>query len=227
MSAVEDEPGFFQSFYEYVSGHAEDLSTATIEHAQVVLVAMLIATVIGVTLGLLVHRSRRATDLALAVTGIFLTIPSFALFALLIPVLGLGYAPTVCALVLYALLPIVRNTVAGLESVDPSIMESARGMGLGSRQRLWRIQLPLAWPIVLTGIRVSTVVIVGIAAIAAGVVNGPGLGVYIFGGLSHIGAQFALNEALAGVVGVALVALVYDGLFVLVGRFTTSRGIRG
>ncbi len=218
---------FFSSFFRYVSRHAEEITVLTIDHVQVVLVAIAIATAIGVTLGLLVHRSRRATDLTLAVCGIFLTIPSFALFALLIPLVGLGYAPTVCALVLYALLPIVRNTVAGLESVDPAVMESARGMGLGSRQRLWRIQLPLAWPVILTGIRVSTVVIVGIAAIAAGIVNGPGLGEYIFGGLSAIGSPFALNQALAGVVGVALVALAYDGLFVVVARLTTSKGIRG
>lgn len=216
-----------QSLLEYASRHAEDITTGVLQHAQVVLVSMSIATVVGVTLGLLVHRNRRATDLSLAVCGIFLTIPSLALFALLIPVLGLGYAPTVCALVLYALLPIVRNTIAGLESVDPAIMESARGMGLGTRQRLWRIQLPLAWPVMLTGIRVSTVVIVGIAAIAAGVVNGPGLGDFIFGGLSHIGSVFALNEALVGVIGVAAIALVFDSLFVLLGRLTTSRGIRG
>ncbi|MEO7261394.1 MAG: ABC transporter permease [Jatrophihabitantaceae bacterium] len=215
------------TFFDYVSRHAYDIRVRLIEHFQVVLVAMLIATALGVTLGLLVHRNRRATDLALAVCGVFLTIPSFALFALLIPVFGLGYLPTLCALVLYALLPIVRNTVAGLESVDTAIMESARGMGLDGKQRLWRIQLPLAWPVILTGIRVSTVVIVGIAAIAAGIVNGPGLGEFIFGGLSAIGSPFALNETLVGVVGVALVALTYDAAFVLVGRFTTSRGIRG
>jgi len=215
------------TFTDYLSRHSDELQNALIAHFKVVLVAMAIATAIGVSLGVLVHNNRRATDLALAVCGIFLTIPSFALLVLLIPVLGLGYQPTVFALVLYALLPIVRNTVAGLESVDPAIMESARGMGLGSRQRLWRIQLPLAWPVILTGIRVSTVVCVGIAAIAAGIVNGPGLGGFIFGGLAAIGSKFALNETLAGAAGVAVVAVTYDALFVLVGRLTTSRGIRG
>ncbi len=216
-----------RNFLDYVSRHADDIVPAVIAHAQVVLVAMIIATLVGVTLGLLVHRNQRATDLVIAICGVFLTIPSFALFALLIPVLGLGYKPTLCALVLYALLPIVRNTVTGLHSVDPAVMESARGMGLGNRQRMWRIQLPLAWPVILTGIRVSTIVVVGIAAIAAGVVNGPGLGEFIFGGLSAIGSPFALSQALTGVVGVALVALAYDALFVLIARFTMSRGIRG
>ncbi len=215
------------NFFDYLSRQAPNITQRLVEHAEVVLISMAIATVIGVGLGLLVYRSRHATDFALAVTGTFLTIPSFALFALLIPLLGLGYPPTVVALVLYALLPIVRNTVAGLESVDPAILESARGMGLDARRRLWRVQFPLAWPVILTGIRVSTIVVVGIAAIAAGVVNGPGLGALIFGGLSAIGSPFALNEALAGVLGVAVVALGYDAIFVLVARLTTSRGIRG
>lgn len=214
------------NFFDYFSKHAYEVRVRLVEHFQIVLVAMLIATALGVTLGLVVHRNRRATDLVLAICGIFLTIPSFALFGLLIPTLGLGYQPTLVALVMYALLPIVRNTVAGLESVDNAIMESARGMGLNSRQRMWRIQLPLAWPIILTGIRVSTVVIVGIAAIGA-LVNGPGLGHFIFDGLAAIGSPFALNETLIGVFGVVLVALTYDAVFVLVGRLTTSRGIRG
>ncbi len=214
------------NFFDYFNKHAYEVRVRLVEHFQIVLVAMLIATALGVTLGLVVHRNRRATDLVLAICGIFLTIPSFALFALLIPAFGLGYQPTLVALVMYALLPIVRNTVAGLESVDKAIMESARGMGLNSRQRMWRIQLPLAWPVILTGIRVSTVVIVGIAAIGA-IVNGPGLGHFIFGGLSSIGSPFALNETLIGVFGVVLVALTYDAVFVLVGRLTTSRGIRG
>lgn len=214
------------TFFSYVSRQAPRITERLVEHAEVVLVAMAVATVLGVLIGLAVHRHRGATGLVLAVLGAFLTIPSFALFALLIPLLGLGYPPTVVALVLYALLPIVRNTITGLESVDPAIIESARGMGLGSRQRMWRIQLPLAWPVILAGIRVSTVVVVGIAAIAAGVVNGPGLGELIFGGLSAIGSPFALNQALAGVLGVVIVALGYDAGFVLVARLTTSRGIR-
>lgn len=215
------------SFLQYLSHQRPRITEDMVQHAQIVLVAMVIATLIGITLGLLAHGHRRTTDLVLAVTGTFLTIPSFALFALLIPLLGLGYSPTVVALVLYALLPIVRNTIAGLESVEPAVLESARGMGLAGRQRLWRVQLPLAWPVILTGIRVSTVVVVGIAAIAAGVVNGPGLGELIFGGLSAIGSAFALNQTWAGVLGVAFIALAYDALFVLIARLTTSRGIRG
>jgi osmoprotectant transport system permease protein len=166
-------------------------------------------------------RLRRAL---LAVTGTLLTIPSFALFGLLIPVLGLGLAPTVVALTLYAVFPILRNTVTGLETVDPAAVDAARGMGLDARQRLRLVELPLAWPVILNGIRVATIMVVAIAAIGAAV-RGPGLGELIFRGLSRIGGANALNEALSGVVGVALVALLLDLLFVLIGRLTIPRGL--
>jgi osmoprotectant transport system permease protein len=214
------------SFTEYLVRRWDDLLELAIEHAQVVLLSLLIATVLGMLLGVLVYRRERAMRLALAVTGTFLTIPSFALFGLLIPILGLGYAPTVVALVMYGLLPIVRNTVVGLRSVDPAITESAKGMGLNGWQRLLRIELPLAWPIILTGIRVSTVLLVGIAAIAA-VVNGPGLGNDIFAGLARIGSPTALNLVLGGTLGVVVLALLFDAVFVVLKRLTTSGGIRG
>jgi osmoprotectant transport system permease protein len=173
----------------------------------------------------LVYRRDRAARMAIATAGVFLTIPSFALFGLLIAPLGLGYPPTVVALVLYALLPILRNTVTGLRSVDPAVLESARGMGLGRRRRLLRIELPLAWPVILTGIRVSTLVTLGIAAIAAAI-NGPGLGDLIFEGIGRIGAVNALNQTLTGILGVVVLALVFDTLFFGVRRLTTSRGVR-
>src|SRR3990170_2007544 len=165
----------------YLSDNWSDLLDLTLEHAQVVLVAMLVATVIGVGLGFLTYRTPPAARAVLTVTGTFLTIPSFALFGLFIPILGIGYKPTVVALVMYALLPIVRNTITGLRGVDPAVTESALGMGLSRWQQLRRIELPLAWPVIITGIRVSTLITVGIAAIAA-IVNGPGLGAPIFQG---------------------------------------------
>ncbi|MQB02145.1 MAG: ABC transporter permease subunit, partial [Actinobacteria bacterium] len=154
-----------------------------------------------------------------------LTVPSLALYAILVTTFGLGWQPVLFALTLYALLPIVRNTVTGLLGVDPAIVESAQGMGLGRTQRLFRIELPLAWPVILTGVRVSTMIIVGIAALGA-IVNGPGLGDLIFDGLNRAGTAFALNFALAGFVGVIVLGAVLDGLFSLLSRLTTSRGIR-
>lgn len=219
---------FFDSFSEvpsYLSDNWPDLLDLTIEHAQVVLVAMLVATVVGVGLGVLTYRVRSAARVALTITGTFVTIPSFALFGLFIPILGLGYRPTVVALVMYALLPIVRNTITGLRAVDPAIAESALGMGLSRWQRLRRIELPLAWPVIVTGVRVSTLITVGIAAIAA-IVNGPGLGGPIFQGLRATGTQRGFNLAFSGTLGVVILALAFDAMFLVIAWLTTSRGLR-
>lgn len=212
-------------FFEYVRDDWSDLLELTFDHARIVLAAMAVATVIGVGLGVSCYRSPVAAKVALTITGTFLTIPSFALFGLLVPLLGLGYRPSLVALVMYALLPIVRNTIAGLREVDPAIEESALGMGLGRWQRLRRVEMPLAWPVVMAGIRVSTLIIVGIAAIAS-IVNGPGLGLNIFRGLSAIGTDRGLHLALSGTLGVVVLALVFDAAFVVVARLTTSRGLR-
>ncbi|MDQ4063142.1 MAG: ABC transporter permease [Actinomycetota bacterium] len=213
-------------FLRYLASRWEHLLELSIAHAEVVFLSLLIATVIGVTAGVLVYRRERSAEVVLAVTSTFLTIPSFALFGLLLPVFGLGWTPTVFALVIYALLPIVRNTVVGLRSVDPAITESAQGMGMSRWRRLFEIELPLAWPVILTGVRVSTLIIVGIAAIAA-YVNGPGLGEDIFQGISRIGSATALNLVLGAVLAIVLLALIFDGFFALLGKLTTSRGLYG
>ncbi|MGH8896358.1 MAG: ABC transporter permease [Egibacteraceae bacterium] len=215
------------SFWEYLVRNWDDVLILTRDHAVVVATSIVTATVIGVGLGVLTYRNRSARELVLRITGVFLTIPSLALYALLItvPFLGIGAKPVVVALTMYALLPIIRNTVTGLLGVDSAIVESARGMGMGRWQRLVRIELPLAWPVIITGIRVSTLLIIGIAALGA-IVNGPGLGDLIFRGLSSAGRPFALNFALAGFLGVVVLAAVFDALFFLLSRLTTSRGVR-
>jgi osmoprotectant transport system permease protein len=215
------------SFAEYLSRRWDSILTSAVDHAVLVLAAMAVAAVIGIVLGIATYRSTRASTVVLNVCGVFLTIPSLALFSMLIgiPALGLGFRSALVGLVLYALLPIVRNTVVGLREVDPAVVESAQGMGMSRWQRLRRIELPLAWPIIVTGIRVSTVMIVGIAAIAA-VINAPGLGKDIFRGLARLGSPAALNLVLGGVLGVVVLSLVFDSAFLLIRRFTTSRGIR-
>jgi osmoprotectant transport system permease protein len=212
-------------FIDYVQFRQDHLIELTLEHAEVVALSLFIATCIGVTLAIAVYRRERAATVALAVVGTFLTIPSFALLAMFIPIFGLGYQPTVVALVMYALLPIVRNTVTGLRSVDPAILESAQGMGMSASKRLLRIELPLAWPVILTGVRVSALLLIGIAAIAAAV-NGPGLGEDIFSGLARIGSATAINLVVGGILGIILLALIFDTLFLVLGKLTTSRGIR-
>jgi len=212
------------SLPDYLNAQGGRLLGLTIEHFGIVLVAVAIATVIGVAIGLLTYRTDTPRRVALAVTGVFLTIPSFALFGLLIAPLGLGAPPAVVALVMYGLLPIVRNTITGLRSVDPAIIESAQGMGMGRYRRLFRIELPLAWPIILTGIRVAAVIIVGIAAIAA-VVNGPGLGKDIFRALARLGSPTAVPQVVSAILGIIAIAIIIDLAFVVIARLTTSKGI--
>ena len=223
---MEDE-GWLSSFLTYLEFAWEDLLELSIEHALVVLVSLAIATVIGIGLGVATYRTDRPRDLVLAVTGTLLTIPSLALFGLFItlPGLGLGARSVVLGLVLYALLPIVRNTIVGLREVDPAVVESAQGMGMGRWQRLLRIELPLAWPVVLTGMRVSTLILIGIAAIGA-YINGPGLGDVIFSGLAQIGSASALNLVLGGTLGIIVLAVLFDLVYVLIFRLTIAKGIR-
>lgn len=213
------------SFSDYLSERWPTIARLAAEHAEVVLIAVAVAAVVGIGLGIAVEGRPRARGLALGVAGTLLTVPSLALFGLLIPLFGLGLAPTITALVLYAVFPILRNTITGLDGVPGAVEEAARGMGMSPLSRLLRIRLPLAWPVVLTGIRVATIMTVAIAAIAAAVA-GPGLGELIFGGLARIGGANALNDTLAGTLGVAVLALVLDLLFVVLSRLTTARGLR-
>ncbi|MFG2013412.1 ABC transporter permease [Actinomadura geliboluensis] len=213
------------SFSDYLSERWPTIARLAAEHAEVVLIAVAVAAVVGIGLGIAVEGRPRARALALGVAGTMLTVPSLALFGLLIPLFGLGLAPTITALVLYAVFPILRNTITGLDGVPGAVEEAARGMGMSPLSRLLRIRLPLAWPVVLTGIRVATIMTVAIAAIAAAVA-GPGLGELIFGGLARIGGANALNDTLAGTLGVAVLALVLDLLFVVLSRLTTARGLR-
>lgn len=213
------------SFAEYLEYRWEHLVDLGVEHAAVVAIAVAIATAIGVGLGAATYRTERPRELALAITGVFLTIPSLALFGLFISPFGLGTTPVVVALVMYALLPIVRNTIVGLREVDPAVVESAQGMGMGRLRRLLRIELPLAWPVILTGMRVSTLLVVGIAAIGA-YVQGPGLGNDIFSGLARIGSPIAINLVLGGLLGVIVLAVLFDLVYVLLSWLTVSRGVR-
>lgn len=213
-----------ESFIDYVATNFDRILFLLIQHVQVVLIAVAIATVVAVAIAIGTERSPRMRSACLSVTGTILTIPSFALFGLMIPIFGLGAAPTILALTVYAVFPILRNTVTGLEGVEPSVVDAARGMGMGPWRRLGRVRLPLAWPVILNGIRVATIMVVAIAAIGAAV-QGPGLGQLIFRGLSRTGGANALNEALSGVIGVVVVALVLDLFFILIARLTTPRGL--
>jgi osmoprotectant transport system permease protein len=214
------------SLAEYIQDNAIEIYNDAVRHVNLTLLAMVLAVLIGMSLGVLTYRRPAASAVVTTTTASFLTIPSIALLGILIGPVGLGTTNVLIALVVYALLPITRNTVVGLRGVDPAVIEAGRGMGLGRSRLLWRVRLPLAWPVVLSGIRVSTQMTIGIAAIGA-YVKGPGLGNQIFDGLGRFGAVNSLNQVLVGTFGIVVLALLFDLAFALVGRLTTSRGIRG
>ncbi|MBM0224631.1 MULTISPECIES: ABC transporter permease [Micromonospora] len=212
------------SLVAYMADNAGRLLFLTQQHIELVLISVAISAVVGIGLALLTQSSPRLRHGLLSLTGTLLTIPSFALFALMIPLLGLGVAPTIAALAVYGVFPILRNTVTGIEGVDPAIVEAARGLGMSAGRRMRTVVLPLAWPVILNGIRTATIMLVATAAIGA-VVRGPGLGELIFRGLERIGGANALEEVLSGVIGVMLVALVLDLLFIVIAKITALRGL--
>ncbi|MFD9335195.1 ABC transporter permease [Streptomyces sp. NPDC060028] len=213
------------SFWTYLSYRHQQLLTDAYQHASVVFQCMVIATLLGIAIGLLTYRSAWGGNLAITSTSTVLTIPSLALIGLLIPLVGLGVPPTVITLTLYGLLPVVRNSIVGLRGVDPALVDAAKGIGMSRTARLLKVELPLAWPPILTGIRVATQMLMGIAAIAA-YASGPGLGNEIFRGIASLGSANALNQVLAGTLGIVILALLFDAAYVLLGRLTIPRGIR-
>jgi osmoprotectant transport system permease protein len=202
----------------FVSERRSELLLATRQHLWLTLLATMLATALALPLGIALHRRPALARPALALAGVLQTVPSLALFGLLIPlplIGGIGARTAVVALVLYALLPILRNTVTGLRGVDPAVREAAVGMGMTDGQLLRMVELPLAFPVILAGIRVAAVVSVGTAAIAAAVGAG-GLGTFVFRGIATVDHRLLL----AGAVPSALLALAVDGAL---GRLERSR----
>ncbi|GAB3300526.1 ABC transporter permease [Parasphingorhabdus pacifica] len=212
------------TFLEYFAGNWPEVLDATIAHAVLVIEGLGLAVLIGVPIAVLTYRTGAPRAVVLGLAGLLLTIPSYALFGLLIAPLGLGAAPSVVALTMYALLPVVRNSVVGLRDVDPAVVETARGMGMNRLRLLTSVEFPLAWPVVITGLRVATQLLLGIAAIAAAV-NGPGLGNLILDGLAKAGTPFAIYLTIEGAAAIVLLAVLFDAMFAVLNRLTTSRGL--
>jgi osmoprotectant transport system permease protein len=211
--------------WEFIVDRRDQIAYNTFQHANLVIQCVLVATLLAIALAVLVIQLPRLEPVANAVSAIGLTLPSFALVGLLLPLLGIGPVTAFVAVVFYAVFPVLRNAVVGLRGVDGTLLESARGMGMSPAAVLLKVRLPLAWPVILAGVRVSMQMSMGIAAIAAYVL-GPGLGGYIFTGLTQIGGANAVYYAVVGTVGVVVVALLVDLLLLLLGRVTTSKGIR-
>lgn len=209
----------------YLSAHRGQVVGLLGEHVVLVAIAVGAAVAIGVPLGILATRDRRVERGVLGTANVLQTVPSLALFGFLIPVPlvgGIGASTAIVALTLYALLPIVRNTHAGIRGVDPALAEAGRGMGMTDRQLLTKVELPLAAGVIVAGVRVATVISIGIATIAAAIGAG-GLGVYIFQGLAMVDDTVIL----AGAVPAALLALAADGALGWLARRLTPPGAPG
>jgi osmoprotectant transport system permease protein len=190
-------------------GLTSEIAALTLEHITLVLIAMAMAIALAVPAGVLITRRARWRPWVVGFANVMQTIPSLALFGFLIPVPligGIGKRTAIVALVVYALLPILRNTLAGILGVDPAVRESAVAMGMTGQQILWRVEIPLAARMILAGIRVATVTTIGTATIAAAI-GGGGLGVFIFRGIASVDTA----QILAGAIPAACMALAADG----------------
>lgn len=203
------------NIFDYMIDNRADVLARTLQHTGLVAVSVGIAVAIGIPLGVLIARRSSLRGPILGLANVMQTIPSLALFGFLlaVPLIGLGAKNAIVALVFYSLLPIIRNTFTGINGVDPAISEAARGMGMTDWQLLRIVELPLAAPVMLAGIRVAAVIGVGVATIAAAIGAG-GLGVFIFRGLAMVDN----GVIMAGAIPAAMLALLVDGGLHLIER---------
>lgn len=194
---------------------------ATLEHVALTLTSVALAVLLGVPLGLYLARHRFLSGPVLAVVGVIQTVPSPALLGLMIPLLGIGKKPALVALFAYALLPIVASTFSALDALDRAALEAARGMGMRPTQVLIKVALPLGLPVLMRGIRVATVINVGVATLGA-LIGAGGLGTFIFRGIALVDTKTILT----GAIPAALLALLFDGALALLERALVPRGLR-
>ncbi|MEE3663016.1 ABC transporter permease [Brenneria sp. g21c3] len=198
--------------------HLDDIGLALLQHLFLVGVSIGCAFVIAMILGVWSARRPKTYALVLTLTGMLFSIPSLALFALLIPWLGIGPLPAIVGLTAYALMILVRNIATGFHAIAPEVLDAARGMGYGYRRMLWEIELPLALPFIITGLRIATTTLIGIATVAA-YINAGGLGAIIFAGLD----QRYPEKILIGGALTSLLAIGVDALFLLLQRRLARR----
>ena len=209
-----------QTLWSFMVEQSGKLLEQTLAHIGLTFISLLLSIIIGIPLGIFISHRQKWSTPVLAFAGILQTIPSIALLGFMIPLLGIGPKPAIVALLLYALLPIIRNTYTGIVGVNPSITDAAKGMGMTAWQVLFKVELPLALPVILAGIRTATVINVGVATLAAYIAAG-GLGEFIFGGI----ALNNTNMILAGAIPAALLAILFDFLLAKI-QHSTFRKIK-
>lgn len=203
------------------NSRSTDIAIATAEHLMLTIIALLLANLFAIPLGVLLTRYQKWAEPIIGIAAVFQTIPSLALLGLMIPLLGIGVMPAVVALTIYGLLPILRNTYTGILGVNSAAIEAGVGMGMTSKQILFWIELPLARPIIMAGIRTATVLLVGIATLAS-LIGAGGLGDLIFRGISTANQELIL----AGAIPAALLAIVFDIVLKNVERRMQPKGLQ-
>jgi osmoprotectant transport system permease protein len=206
----------------FMVAHADDILSALIQHMKITGIAVAFAILIGVPIGIWISKKQNIAGFVLGVANIMQTIPSLALFGLIIPIMGIGFKPSVFVLLLYALMPIIKNTYIGITTVDPAVIEAGRGMGMTRMQILKMIEVPLSLPMIMGGIRISTVINIGTATIAA-LIGAGGLGTFIFQGISMADNMMVLS----GAIPTALLALFMDALLNFVELKLTPTALKG
>ena len=193
------------NFFDILSERKGQLFSTMIEHIQISFIALLIATASAVPLGILLTKTKTISEIVMNIAAILQTIPSLALLGLMIPLFGIGRVPAIIALVVYALLPILRNTYTGIKEVDPSLIEAAKGIGMKPFRRLTKVELPIAMPVIMAGVRTAMVLIIGTATLAA-LIGAGGLGDLILLGIDRNNASLIL----LGAIPAALLAIIFD-----------------
>lgn len=212
--------------WHFITQNQQELMVLFGQHAYIVSIAITIAIFTGVPIGVWINFNKKAAEIVLYIAGIIMTVPSIALFGIMIPILsvfghGIGSVPAIVALVLYAQLPIIRNTYAALKNVDKNIIDAGVGMGMTRSQVLLKVQLPMALSVIFAGVRVAVVMSIGIGAIAAYIGAG-GLGHYIFMGINQ--TYDAMIKV--GAICVAIMAIVVDYIFGIIENRLVSKGLR-
>ena len=210
----------------FILNNLPAIGQRTLQHISIVGVAVGLAILTGVPIGIAITQNKRAADIVLYVAAMIMTIPSIALFGVMIPLLsligqGIGYLPAVIAVLLYSQLPIIRNTYTAISNVDPALREAARGMGMSALERLRHVEIPLAIPVIMAGVRIAVVMNIGITAIATYIGAG-GLGAFISRGISQTDSRQLITGALA----VSLLAIAADYLLLWAQHRLTPVGIR-
>lgn len=207
-------------FFSYIANNLGEILSTTGHHVYLAFTAVGLACLVGIPIGMSITKNKKLASTIIGVANVLQTVPSLAMFALLIPVVGIKDPNAISALFLYALLPIIKNTYIGIRNVDPSVIEAAKGMGMSRTQILYKVQTPLAVPVIMGGVRIATVTGIGVATIAT-LIGAGGLGKLIYQGIGMMNYPMMIWGAIAA----ALLALLTDFVLGMLEKAMTSKGI--